>query len=728
MRPVKAFRVLFSVYLLTVPTLNALAQDPPGKEENAEVTITSILKESIPLNLWGVYLDQQKPVVDYLLDVTLDTEKKTLRGTERLQYTNHSQDTIEDLQFHMYLNAFRNEKSTFMQESGGQLRNDLIPEDGFGYIHIERASVNGEDFTGQTEFIQPDSSHPGDRTVMRILLNRPLLPGETATIEFDFQAKLPKVFARTGFRDDFFLVGQWYPKIGVWETAGARQRKEPGWNCHQFHANSEFYADYGNYKTRITVPKSFVVGATGLETEKVEGPDLATYTFEQDHIHDFAFTASPNYLRIERDFVPEDQVTQQEYEEMSRHLGLPVEEIALKKVTMILLIQKEHEDQVERHFKAMVASLKYFGLWYGAYPYSTLTCVDPAYGARGAGGMEYPTLITAGTSWRQPEDLGAPAGVIVHEFGHQYWYGMVGSNEFEESWLDEGLNTFSTGLIMDKVYGPQPFYVRFLGFPVRMNELLGINKILDAEIARIGGIVDGGKDALVRKAWEFKSDTSYAVNSYPKSALVLHQLSREIGLETFDRGMRNYFQKWRFGHPSTRDFQRAMEEASNRDLNEFFEHFVFGPGHVDYAVGDVKNERLGNEKGYMDSESGTILVTEDDLKDRPEIEDSEKKYRVSVEILNEGNTPYPVPIQMTFADGSVIMETWDGSYPWVRFVYESKPKLTRVEIDPEHQLVLDLNFANNSYSEETGPKASLRWSAQLLLWLQHGLHLLAGGL
>jgi len=724
MRLGKAIPLL--LFLLSMSAFLVQAQNPPKTEEQVVPTGQPHAEDTVPLNL--AEPEKRKPIVDYALDVTLDTEKKTLKGTERLLYTNHSQDIIADLQFHLYLNAFRNEKSTFMQESGGQLRNDQIPENGFGYIDIERAVVDGEELTGKAEFIQPDGTHPDDRTVLRIPLNRPLLPGETVTIEFEFLAKMPKVFARTGFRDDFFLVGQWFPKIGVWETAGVREREAAGWNCHQFHANSEFYADYGNYKTRITVPKNFVIGATGLETDKVVGADATTYTFEQDQIHDFAFTASPNYLRIERIFEPSEQVTAQEYDEVCRRLGITREEAELKRVTMILLIQKEHEDQIERHFKAMVASLKYFGLWYGAYPYKTLTCVDPAYGAGGAGGMEYPTFITAGTRMRQPKDVGAPAGVIVHEFGHQYWYGLVGSNEFEESWLDEGFNTYSTGLIMDKVYGAQPIYMFFLGFPVRMNDLMGLEWIFDKQVARVGGIVDGGKDALVRNSWEYKSGMSYGLNSYPKSALILHQLSREIGEDTFARGMRAYFQKWHFGHPGTRDFQAVMEEVSQRDLGWFFDRFIFGPGHVDYAVGEVNNDLLGDETGFVDSDSGTIMVTKEDIENQPEREESEETYRVSVEILNEGSAAYPVTIQMTFADGSVETETWDGAYPWVRFTYESKPKLTQVEIDPEHKLLLDVNLPNNSYVEETGPKASLRWSARLLLWLQHGLHALAGGL
>ena len=151
---------------------------------------------------------------------------------------------------------------------------------------------------------------------------------------------------------------------------------------------------------------------------------------------------------------------------MARLLGVSAAELKLKPVRMILLIQPEHRSQTDRHFRAITNALKWFGLWYGAYPYETITIVDPPYGAGGAGGMEYPTLITGGTVLRVAEHEATPEEVVVHEFGHQYWYGMVGSNEFEESWLDEGLNTYSTGKLIDQVYAPLYLPFRFKSFPV----------------------------------------------------------------------------------------------------------------------------------------------------------------------------------------------------------------------------------------------------------------------
>ena len=164
-------------------------------------------------------------------------------------------------------------------------------------------------------------------------------------------------------------------------------------------------------------------------------------------------------------------MTPQEYAEVAALLGRSADEVRLSDVDVTVLLQPEHRAQSERHLRAAKAALKWFGLWYGRYPYPTLTIVDPAFGAGGSGGMEYPTFITAGTSVlfnRWPLDrMLAPEGVVVHEFGHQYWQSMVASNEFEESWLDEGFNSYSTGRVMELVYGPWMLQA----FGLRLGEL-----------------------------------------------------------------------------------------------------------------------------------------------------------------------------------------------------------------------------------------------------------------
>ena len=208
---------------------------------------------------------------------------------------------------------------------------------------------------------------------MEVPLARPVAPGETVNVQITWSSRVPRTFARTGAIGDFYFVGQWFPKIGVLE--------DTGWNTHQFHSGTEFFADFGTYDVRLTVPKGWVVGATGVERERRDEPDGATTThrYVQDDVHDFAWTTSPHFLDQHATFAD---------------AGLPP-------VDVRLLLQPEHAGQADRHFAAARATLKNYGQWFGPYPYGHLTIVDPAWQSD-ASGMEYATLITAGTRWLTP--------------------------------------------------------------------------------------------------------------------------------------------------------------------------------------------------------------------------------------------------------------------------------------------------------------------------------------
>ncbi len=415
-----------------------------------------------------------KPIVDYNIEVRLDTKQKMLYGNQRLIYTNHSPDIIPDLWFHLYLNAFRNSRSTYMMElreghGGGA--------EAWGFMHIEKAEVAGVDRTDAMDYDPSPEGAPGDRSVMRLPLLEPLLPGGSVEVNVQFRAKLPEVFDRTGYKHDFYLVAQWFPKIGVWETEGFRYAEKPGWNCHDFHAYTEFYANFGNYRVEINLPEKYVVGATGVLLETRVEQDRKIHVFEQTRVHDFAFTASPKFIREVRSFQPGEHLEEREIEAFMKRHRLTRDQIALQPVDMILLIQPDHRGQSDRHFAALANAIKYFGLWYGAYPYPTITMVDPGFNARAAGGMEYPNLITIGTRWLMPEADLALEDLIIHEFGHQYWYGMVANNEFEEAWLDEGLNSYSTSQVLDHVYGSSWDYETIFKTRVSFEKMLGMEKL-----------------------------------------------------------------------------------------------------------------------------------------------------------------------------------------------------------------------------------------------------------
>jgi hypothetical protein len=291
------------------------------------------------------------PIVDYHIRARLDTSLKAIDGQETLTWRNDSPDSIGELRFHLYLNAFQNEKSTFMRESGGQLRTDKMPKEGWGYVEVRKMQVaGGPDLTPAIRFIHPDDDNADDQTAIAVSLPQPLGPGRSITLNIDFLSKLPKVFARTGYHNDFFFAGQWFPKIGVYEKAGDRYARQGAWNCHQFHANSEFFADYGNWDVTVTVPSTYVVGATGVEQSRSEDAQRheTTYRFVQENVHEFAWTASPKFVRVEREFDPDREVSASELSSVARLVGRNAGELKLKPVRMILLMQPEHRSQIDR--------------------------------------------------------------------------------------------------------------------------------------------------------------------------------------------------------------------------------------------------------------------------------------------------------------------------------------------------------------------------------------------
>jgi len=208
---------------------------------------------------------------NYDISVKLDTENKTITAKESINWKNLSPDTIHFLQFHLYLNAFKNTESVFIQDAGGNVRG------------TNAANLEDRDWSWINEH---------DQTVLQLNLAKPLLPGEEINLKMDWSSKIPKVRVRTGYSRNYFLNVQWYPKLGVYEPKGMRGREESGWNCHPYHASAEYYGDFGNYNVDLTVPKDFKVGATGALFKEEENADSTkTLWFHAEDVIDFAWVA-----------------------------------------------------------------------------------------------------------------------------------------------------------------------------------------------------------------------------------------------------------------------------------------------------------------------------------------------------------------------------------------------------------------------------------------------------
>lgn len=660
----------------------------------------------------------------YDIRVELDHEKRMLKGVEIIDYVNTAGEPLTEIQLHLYWNAFKNNRSAMNQElweegySGFRFTEGL-KEGEWGWMEVERVGIRGgEDLTAGKRYLTTDFPvREEDQTVLALPLPKPLLPGETIPLEIEFTAKIPRTQARSGYYQDSYFFGQWYPKPGVYETG-------KGWNCHQYHWVGEFYADFADFTVQMTLPKAFVVGSSGGETEKREDvkKGTITHTYFQENVHDFAWTAKPDYIKLERDFIAHREVTPAEYSEMAARLQLPLEQVKLSDVRMILLLNPEHKGQEDRHFKALSHAIKYYGLWYGAYPYKTMTLVDPPF-RNDCGGMEYPTLITGGSQMFPIDTAGVPEGVIVHEYGHNYWYGLSANNEFEEAWLDEGINSYSDAKVMEKAYGEMEMPLNLAGIP--LNRYLTFFRGYSWLLARIAAISIVGSDKILTPSWRFSSGGSYGMNVYMRAEILLFTLERILGEDVMLRVMRGFQTQYRYLHPRTEDFIRVVNEVSGRDMNWFFQEFFYQDKSFDYAVSSVESLEIPEARGVFDKAGKKTELRAGD--DRNGSGEKNRRYlnRVKVRRLGDARIGGDVvmDIRVVFEDGSVEKCTWDGQERWTEFRFVKPVKIRHAELDPHIRFLIDANITNNSLKRESATAPALRWSVRIQFWLQNILQI-----
>ena len=600
-------------------------------------------------------LPMSQRVVHYEIDAKYDASNHTVDATEVLTYHNLTGQALDHFPFHLYQNAFQ-PNSTFVREAKVAGNRDTGYEKWeskeYGSEDIKSLEVVGQgDLTSKLQYIQPDDANKDDKTVADVQLSKPIAPGAYVQFKITFQTKFPETQARSGWKRDFVLGGQWFPKVGVW-WHGA-------WNCHQYHAMTEFFADFGVYDVKLTVPQFEVVGASGVRVGEVNNPDnTKTVAYHGDDIHDFAWTASPRY-----------KVKEATYQGQ------------MGPVQMRILMQPAHGSQAERHENILRESLEHFESWYGPYPYKTITLVDPEPDSA-AGGMEYPTFITGDTNWFMPKGLALPELVVEHEFGHQYWYGMVATNEFEDAWMDEGINSYTEVKVLDSILGKNTSILNLAG------ATLG-----EREEQRLGYIGVADLDPIAQKAYDYYSYNSYGGITYGKTASVLLTLESIIGEDTMAQAMHVYFMKYRFTHPTKEDFLKTIEEVSGKDLRWYFNQAFYGSPVMDYKVLKVESFPVNwyeDKKGSRDKD------------------DKNTVHRSYVWLQRMEDFVIPVDVEVKFDNGEKVREHWDGVSHWTKFIYEKKAKVESAEIDPDHKIQVDRNDFNNSYTAEEHPKAGYK--------------------
>ncbi len=680
-------------------------------------------------------------VVTYTIDARLDTDKKSLDATETITYKNLTGQPLNTVPFHLYLNAFRPE-SSFSREThfNGGVRdsesgNDY-PDEKLGSITISHIDAEGYgDLTSAMHFIAPDDGNAQDHTVAEIPLPHPLAPNDSITFHLVFHDQFPLSVARNGYKRDFIMGGQWYPKPGVfWHGA---------WNCHQYHSTTEFFSDFATFNVTLTLPRRYIVGASGVPTGELVNPNGApngtkTLSFVGEDIGDFAWAASPNFTITD---------------------GTYLSSIGPVKIHVLALAA--HPKAGPRYLDITQKTLAQFDQRYGPYPYKIITVIDPEPGSE-MGGMEYPTLFTGDTSWYEPTHI--TELTTEHEFGHQYWYGMVATNEFEDAWLDEGINSYTEVTVLDAILG------RNTSIFNRSYANVG-----DYELQRLQYLVMPYYDPVTRWAFKFRNTYSYGGITYGKSATLLATLETLIGRDTMDEAMRTYFLRYRFTHPTAEDFLRTIEEVAikngratvtggkvdssthHTEQNQY--HDMFQPGKanpgaaaIDAADPMKLHPELASLFNSPDRQSvfpvsslrpffdqaiyGTQVLdySVDGISSDPvqwwlpaSKNKKQNQYLSTVYLRRKGDFIHPVTAEVVFDDGTHVRENWNGVDRWVKFTYTRNAKIVSAEIDPDHAVLLDSNFFNNSYTTASNKvpahKLTNIWlsfnqlAAQLVSWI-----------
>ena len=645
--------ILFSGLLYLSGNGSLISQSDPSQSKN-------FYKDGI-LNSEIAKVDRR---ANYDLDVKFNADTKKIYVKENITWVNKTKSPTSEIQFHLYANAYKSSNTLFAKAYP-------INSETQTQIDVKTFLVNNE--PAELIYFQPEIANPYDSTVAKVLLDKPIQPGDSIKIFFEYTMKIPRSVKRMGYATgrNFFFVSQWFPKVGVFENGK--------WVCSQYHPYLNFYSDFGDYSVKIKVPKNYIVAATGVEKEKTSDTQSTTFHFVQSGVHDSVWLATDEILHRNEIYQRKDgtQITIQAY------------------------VQPEREKYFERYFQSVKNSLQYFEDNIGIYPYKNVTLVDvPRTSA--SGGMEYPTLFTVSAELFSPKATGGPEYLVTHEFSHQYFHGLIASNEVYEAWLDEGFTSYIATKIMYH-YQPEIFeYFKFASYiPV-----FGLNFLSYNEIPLIYTLVDiktpeGARSAisyyknitvgaLADTSYKLPTRLSYVVNSYNKPELVLHTLERYVGHKKMMKILKEYYDDFKYKHPHAADFINIVQRNCDEDMKWFFDEFYKDSKYFDYKVTSITRK-------------------------------TSNQYEVLVERLGDGIFKNDVAL---YTDKDTLYQKWDGSERWKILKFQTNNKVIAAEVDPKRKNMLDINFANNSLTVEHRVWASLSLAIRFFFWIQNALMVL----
>jgi len=483
---------------------------------------------------------------DYSIEVSLDEVEAILTGSVDITFISAAPFPVDTLWLHLYPNAYRDHTTAFGRDLDAVGRYALrsSPESDRGWIDLSDWSAGGLT-------VEPVV----DGTLAFIPLEVPLLPGDTILLGGLFQVQVPRFWSRMGHLGETWQLTQWYPKMCVLD--------DRGWHQGRYHWRGEFFSDFGDYSVTIELPGEYVTAATGRIDTFFYSPDSLrrTETWRADEVHDFAWAASPWYTLREHTFIYPDS-------------------LGGGSVRVHLVLLYGDEGRWEEVPAVIDSTLLYYGDWYMPYPYIDLWVVEPA--VLSAGGMEYPQFVFSAAEFPILRILEV---VTSHEVGHQWFYGLLASDEVNEAWLDEGMNTFSELRYMERRHG-------FSGnYSLTPDWVLDLSDLEADQYSYAAGVSAGERVPVLSDATG-AGDGSYSMGFtyYAKPGLFMRMLQSQMGPQVFDQVMEVYFERFMYHHPRTEDFQAIVEEVTGRSWQIEFDYWLRGTGSADLLVSELWTE------------------------------------------------------------------------------------------------------------------------------------------
>ncbi|MCB0282441.1 MAG: hypothetical protein KDF60_07665 [Calditrichaeota bacterium] len=581
--------------------------------------------------------------VNYTIDARLNDFSNSIEGKEQLLYVNNSPDTLKEMYFYLYFNRYKEGAYT----EYNQLREKTLAE-----IIVNKITINGK----------PAENYITDKTIMKISPEEYIAPGDSVRFYFEFDARLPYASDRYGYMGNHYDVGNWFLTPVVYD--------KEGWHLNQ-HVDNEFYQEWGDFEVNITVPKGFIVGATGTlqnpeeamqdTTQKVrdwythnmdDTTQTTTWKYKAWNVHDFAWVADPEFRYITKTW---------------------------NGINVHYLVMRHNYDAWKEEIEAGVGAVRYFSEQFGPYPYDQITVADTY---MNAGGMEYPNIVFINTYISPKRSSSFFRAVVIHEIAHNWFYGLLANNQTEFEWMDEGFTQFAEILGMEDVYGIKNNYsvsgrswvTRHFGFERDDRLATYLNALY---------LVKSGREDDPINTMPDKFGYGVYTSQYDKMSIVLFMLENVMGSEKFWLGMKNYYKEWHFKHPQPDDFKHVMENAYGGDLDWFFKEWIYSTRYMDYAVEDVENTE---NDGVFQSEiklknMGTVHTPLDIMA-----------------ILKNGDSLYykiPTEIFQPRISGKNYLDVWHFSLKDYNTTLQLKSPVDEIIIDPQN-VMLDINQLNNS--------------------------------